>query len=68
MTIHSSRAHSSTDRLPLFGRFTLLSMRESFRKIVQVMEAMDEYEQDEENQEIIAQMIERAQRALDDVS
>ena len=33
-----------------------------------VVEAMDEYEQDDENQEIIAQMIEGAQRVLDDVS
>ena len=40
-------------------------MRERFREVLQVMGDMDEQEQDEENQEILSQMIERAQRAID---
>merc|ERR1712086_261526 len=47
------------------AQFTLLNMRERFREVLQVMGDMDEQEQDEENQEILSQMIERAQRAID---
>ena len=41
-------------------------MREAFREVLQFATDMDEFEQDEDNQEKISEIIERSQSALDD--
>jgi len=48
------------------AQFKVLSMREAFREVLQFATDMDEFEQDEDNQEKISEIIERAQSALDD--